>query len=175
LYSCHDVTEATDLSVMSQTIYLVDAFNFAHKAECLRRYLGSGAYEQLIGHMATLIRKYIENKSAKAVLIFDNNKAPGSHRKLSRHIEVVFTRPGQTADSYIIELLRRQGHSGIIVVSSDNEILNAARDHQAVPMKSEYFYNLLRKHHSKQNEPSDKPQTGTEDIDFFRKLFGEKL
>jgi predicted RNA-binding protein with PIN domain len=159
---------------MSQNIYLIDAYNFAHKAGYLRQFLISGSYEQLMRQMAGMVQKYLENKSAQAKLVFDNNKAPASHRKMNSKVEVIFTKPGLSADAYIIDFLRRQGNANIIVISSDYEIINAARDHQAVSMKSESFYALLVQQSHRKTDPSEKPGSNNDDIDSWLKLFGEQ-
>lgn len=81
----------------------------------------------------------------KIVLVFDAHKVRGSIEKkesINKNISVVFTKDGETADSYIEKKVNALGRKHeIVVVTSDNLEQQTIFQRGAVRMSSLEFYN----------------------------------
>lgn len=100
----------------------------------------------------TLIDKldnYAAFKACKIVLVFDAHKVTGSLEKneeINKGISVVFTKDGQTADSYIEKKVNVLGRKHeIVVVTSDSLEQQTVFQRGAVRMSSLEFYNEILK------------------------------
>jgi predicted RNA-binding protein with PIN domain len=100
----------------------------------------------------TLIDKlhnYVVFKACKIVLVFDAHKVMGNLEKkeeVNKNISVIFTKDGETADSYIekqVNLLGRKCE--IVVVTSDWLEQQTIFQRGAVRMSSLEFYNEVVK------------------------------
>ena len=85
----------------------------------------------------------------KIVLVFDAHKVHGSIEKkeeINKNISVVFTKDGETADSYIEKKVNALGRKHeIVVVTSDNLEQQTVFQRGAVRMSSLEFYNEVTK------------------------------
>ncbi len=104
------------------------------------------------GARQTLIDKlhnYSVFKECNIVLVFDAHKVQGSiekEEKISKNISVVFTKNGETADSYIERKVNALGRKyEIVVVTSDNLEQQTIFQRGAVRMSSLEFYNEVIK------------------------------
>ncbi|MDO5517444.1 MAG: NYN domain-containing protein [Clostridium sp.] len=83
------------------------------------------------------------------ILVFDAHKVHGSIEKkeeLNKNISVVFTKDGETADSYIEKKVNALGRKHeIVVVTSDNLEQQTVFQRGAVRMSSLEFYNEVTK------------------------------
>ena len=71
-------------------------------------------------------------------------------------IQVIFTHEGESADDYIKSFIRqRKNPTGVIVVTSDKEILKESQKYNMKWMPSEVFLNYY--HPLKRDEVSDDP------------------
>lgn len=102
-------------------------------------------------------------KACKIVLVFDAHKVMGSVEKreeVNNNISVIFTKDGETADSYIekqVNLLGRKHE--IVVVTSDNLEQQTIFQRGAVRMSSLEFYNEIVKVEKSIKVKSDKNKT----------------
>lgn len=75
-------------------------------------------------------------------IVFDG--APGARAgSPGGQIEIVFSRPPETADDVVVALARRHG-AGVIVVTSDRRVSDAARRAGATAVSAERFVRALR-------------------------------
>lgn len=83
------------------------------------------------------------------ILVFDAHKVHGSIEKkedINKNISVVFTKDGETADSYIEKKVNALGRKHeIVVVTSDNLEQQTVFQRGAVRMSSLEFYNEVTK------------------------------
>lgn len=83
------------------------------------------------------------------ILVFDAHKVHGSIEKkenINKNISVVFTKDGETADSYIEKKVNALGRKHeIVVVTSDNLEQQTVFQRGAVRMPSLEFYNEVTK------------------------------
>lgn len=88
-------------------------------------------------------------KACKIVLVFDAHKVVGNLEKkeqLNQNISVIFTRDGETADSYIEKKVNELGRKHeIVVVTSDSLEQQTIFQRGAVRMSSLEFYNEVLK------------------------------
>ncbi len=104
------------------------------------------------GARQTLIDKlhnYGVFKACRIILVFDAHKVVGSLEKkeeVNKNISVVFTKDGETADSYIEKKVNTLGRKHeIVVVTSDNLEQQTVFQRGAVRMSTLEFYNEVLK------------------------------
>lgn len=132
---------------MVKTIF-VDGYNVVNSWPNLKpkkNFSFEGARQTLID----ILHNYSVFKECNVVLVFDAHKVPGSLEKteeISKTILVVFTKDGETADSYIERKVNTLGRKHeIVVVTSDNLEQQTIFQRGAVRMSSLEFYNEILK------------------------------
>ena len=104
-----------------------------HDGETVRETLIQtlGRYRQKVGHPITLV--------------FDAwQQVGGTQRDESRAgVTVIFSRQGEKADQVIQRMIREYG-SDCVVVSSDHEVIDTARSHRAMIIRSQEFWPKLQ-------------------------------
>lgn len=124
-----------------------------------------------------LLVRYLLQESKRGIVFFDRG-APGSKKELAfGRLTVRFSSPPQTADDAILNYLRQISPQArnFTVVSSDRQLLSAARRIGARSMPSEEFAILLS--NKELDGPiSEKPdQTlSPEDIDDWEQMFSSR-
>jgi len=94
------------------------------------------------------VRRYCTRRRRRATVVFDAGLPGGPARHLSTApVEVVFAPSGSTADRVIRRRIRdaRDPH-GLLVVSSDHDVQEAARSHGARVVQAESFALQLANH-----------------------------
>jgi hypothetical protein len=91
------------------------------------------------------LRTYCARTRKRVTVVFDHGLPGGRSLPLSGGgVEVVFASAGRKADGILRERLRRaRDPRGLTVVSSDGEVLAAARTRHARVIRSEDFASLL--------------------------------
>jgi predicted RNA-binding protein with PIN domain len=132
---------------MVKTIF-VDGYNVVNSWPGLKK-KKDDSFE---GARQTLIDKlhnYGVFKACKIILVFDAHKVVGSLEKeevVNKNISVIFTKDGETADSYIEKKVDALGRKHeIVVVTSDNLEQQTIFQRGAVRMSSLEFYNEVNK------------------------------
>lgn len=93
---------------------------------------------KLISHL----KKYHTARGKNIIVVFDSNDAPGPQRPLTlpSGIKVIFAPLKRTADQVIKEMIEKEPNpKGLIVVSSDNEVIRFAKRRRAKVLASEDF------------------------------------
>jgi len=92
------------------------------------------------------LRSYRARTGKRIVVVFDGGVPAGWSADLScGGITVIFASPGRTADRIIVERIRRDRNPrGLVVVSSDHEVMAAAEERGARVMSAESFAATLR-------------------------------
>jgi predicted RNA-binding protein with PIN domain len=89
-------------------------------------------------YLAELLFSYKKIKGHKIAIVFDGRKC----EKFSiKGVTVIFTDSGVSADKYIMDMAGKD--RGIVVVTSDNEIINYLSKLNVVAVKSEEFVSRL--------------------------------
>ena len=128
-----------------KTIF-VDGYNVVNSWPDLKQkkdFSFEGARQTLIDKL----HNYGVFKDCKIVLVFDAHKVIGNLEKkeeVNKNISVVFTKDGETADSYIERNVNALGRKHeIVVVTSDNLEQQIVFQRGAVRMSSLEFYNEI--------------------------------
>lgn len=127
------------------------------------------------------------SKRRQATVVFDRGAIGGvAHRLSSREITVIFASPGKTADDLLIRRLRSlKNPKRYTLVSSDREIIDAARQTRIKFMRSETFIQRMGlapkmppEEEMEADEPEPKPdprldpKLSEEEIQEWLDLFG---
>ena len=136
--------------------YLIDGFNLGFKDSAIAEYLRKGDTSRAIDMIIRRVRLYVA-KAARIIVVFDGKKAVLAQPARFAGIEIIFSQKPQSADDIIRQKLRNlDDTSAWIVVSSDHEIINTAKDLGAGVLRSE---ELLK---TGTSEISSKGKTGNE-------------
>lgn len=121
------------------THLIVDGYNLLASAGNLSGHLES-ARETLVHDLAA----YRHRKHHLITVVFDGwqQGGPSEQREHRAGVQVIYSKRGERADQVIQRLAREYG-ADCAVVSSDHEIVNAARVHGAFVMGSHEFMRKL--------------------------------
>ncbi len=122
------------------THLIVDGYNLLAGAGSLSGHLES-ARETLVQDLAA----YRHRKNHLIILVFDGwqQGRPLEQQEHRAGVQIIYSKRGERADQVIQRLAREYG-SDCAVVSSDHEIVNAARAHGAFIMGAREFAGKLR-------------------------------
>ena len=123
-----------------QTHLIVDGYNLLAGAGSLPEHLES-ARETLVQDLAS----YRHRKNHLVTVVFDGwqQGLASEQREYRAGVQVIYSKRGERADQVIQRLAREYG-TDCAVVSSDHEIMNAARAHGAFTMGAHEFAGKLR-------------------------------
>jgi predicted RNA-binding protein with PIN domain len=134
---------------------LIDGYNMIRQSEAL------SAMERIslqVGREALLERlaSYKRTRHHPITVVFDGTHAPNPLQRRSRYqgINIIFSRPGELADTVIKRLVTRERERAV-VVSSDEEIADFASVHGAVSMGSVEFENKMEITEQVDRTPAD--------------------
>ncbi len=140
----------------------------------------------LIGHLGSISLKdknketlcihYIQSLKSQNnhmfTLIFDgkNNSFPYKSIEYHNNINVIYTPYGESADDFIIDLVNKMSNkSGMIVVSSDKDIINKSIKSGAQSYKCSAFQTFFR---SPKNNEIKKPDiVSNKEVEFWLEKF----
>ena len=115
--------------------FLIDGHNLIGKTPGLR--LDDPDDER---KLVALLRAYLARVKKKGTVIFDRGLPGGAARWSNAVLEVRFAPLPKTADDLIAERLRREKNPrGLIVVTSDREVADAAKHAGAEVMDAQIF------------------------------------
>lgn len=120
-------------------LYLIDAYNWLLRSSD-REHLTSKDLENWTIWAADLLESF----TRRSLLIFDGTKSPDSLRRFHvKHLEVIYTTCGQTADEYILEYLSAVRSKTCTVVTSDRQLARSAKELGAETVPVASFARLL--------------------------------
>jgi len=91
------------------------------------------------------LRAYRQAKAHRITVVFDGVEQGGASETHGRAgaVEVRYSRRGERADDVIARMVADAHGEALVVVSSDREVLDAARRHQATGMRADEFIERL--------------------------------
>jgi predicted RNA-binding protein with PIN domain len=119
------------------------------------------------------LRAYCARTGKRVTVVFDRGLPGGrSHELSGGDVEVVFAATGRTADSILRARIRRtRNPRGLIVVTSDREVIATARARGAQVVRSEEFVTRLS---ASQSVPDEwDVQLSAEEIEEWLQVFKE--
>nr|HID13731.1 hypothetical protein [Anaerolineae bacterium] len=120
------------------------------------------------------LRAYCARTGRRATVVFDQGLPGGRSQELSGGgVEVVFAAAGRTADGILRGRIRRaRDPRGLTVVTSDHEVIAAARARGARVMRSEEFAVHLRAPRPVDDGEEKDTHLSAEEIEEWLKVFG---
>ncbi len=131
---------------------IIDGHNLLHRASDLREIMGRNPEEarEVLIHKLNLLRS---GKRIKISLVFDGDRVGQPSRQNVGGISVTYSIKPVTADTLIKRMLQKhENPANVLVVSSDNSILQYAKTYRAQVLRSEEFY---RKHLGVKAKPDE--------------------
>jgi predicted RNA-binding protein with PIN domain len=122
-----------------------------------------------------LLQNYCQQVGKDVEVYFDHSASGHARARVHGKVTARFVRSGETADTAIIRHLKRLGKQAAnwTVVSSDREVLAAAKRSHARTVSSEDFArDLLAEGTS--NGSIESPEISSEEVDDWLKLFGDQ-
>lgn len=151
--------------------YLIDGHNLIPKLGL--RLDEPNDEEELI----RLLQDFARVKRQQVEAYFDGAPAGQAGTRKFGSIRAHFVRQGQTADSAIRKRLESMGKSAKnwVVVSSDHEVQNSAKIHQAQFIRAEEFVKQMRAAFASMNTASNsgEPKISSKEVDEWMKLFNK--
>lgn len=96
--------------------------------------------------LVVLLRAFMVRAGKTGIVVFDRGQPGGSANWSNNVLKVVFARAAQSADDWIRQhLTTEKNPRGLVVVSSDLEIVRAARTARAQVQSSAEFARLMLK------------------------------
>lgn len=134
---------------------LIDGYNMIRQSEALsamERISLQAGREALLERLAS----YKRTRHHPITVVFDGTHAqnPVQARTRYKGINIIFSRPGELADTVIKRLVTRERERAV-VVSSDKEIADFASVHGAVSMGSVEFENKMEMTEQVDRTPAD--------------------
>ncbi len=129
---------------MNVKTYIIDGYNLIHKSARLKKIFSQNpqlARETLV----SILSDFFTTRKEKCILIFDGNLNIPSALSTPK-VRVLFSTPPDKADDLIKEIIMEKSlneRKNLIVVSSDNEIINCAKSCGAGRISSEEFWKFL--------------------------------
>lgn len=123
-------------------VVFVDAYNVINSWPNLRN-IKEYSYEAARQKLIETLQNYSTFKGSRVIIVFDAHKVSGNLEKKDRlgNIAVVFTKEGETADSYIEKAVDKIGRkTEVVVVTSDSLEQQIAFQRGAIRMSSIEFY-----------------------------------
>ncbi|NOZ06455.1 MAG: hypothetical protein GXP41_08930 [Chloroflexi bacterium] len=111
-----------------------------------------------------ILRRYVWRKRKKISVVFDPGLSPGysTPATSSRNIRVTYAPPNHTADSVIIQQVKRHRNPReVIVVTSDREIIRTVQKYGAQTISSRAFASELRAVTQPVPDDNEKPMAET--------------
>jgi len=121
-----------------------------------------------------LLQSYCQEVRKDAEVYFDHSSSGHARAQVHGRVTARFVRSGETADQAIARRLKRLGNAAAnwTIVSSDREVLAAAKRARARTLSSESFSQELLAGQSSDGAV-DSPKISEDEIEDWLKLFGE--
>jgi len=125
--------------------------------------------------LVSRLQAYVSRTGKRVTVVFDHGLPGGVSKALSGgRIKVVFAPTSSSADRVLLQRIRKERNpQGLIVVSSDREVIAAAADRGARVVRSEAFVDQLEGAPASEGDKASEVQLGPEEVDAWLKLFGE--
>ncbi|MBI2774544.1 NYN domain-containing protein [Candidatus Dependentiae bacterium] len=91
-----------------------------------------------------LLKRYAALKKMEIVLVFDGGPLGLPDKETHGSVRVIYTGKAETADEFIVNYCERHKGGGIVTVSSDREIINAARRFGIETISAQEFFHYLK-------------------------------
>lgn len=154
--------------------YIIDGYNLIFKDPLASQLMRDGKYDQAIETTIRKIEANLNQTAEQIIIVLDGNKDPQRHILTGPKTRIIYSKKPRIADDVIRDHIRKTNNpQQWIVVSSDHEIINTAKDMGAQSVKSEYLQksNLKKSKKSSGKSTHIKYNPGVVDVDYWLKQF----
>jgi uncharacterized protein len=160
-------------------VIFVDGYNVINSWPGLRD-TKDYSYEAARQKLVEVLQNYAAYKGYKIFVVFDAHKVSGNLEKREKmsNLIIVFTKEGETADSYIEKAVDNIGRkTEVVVVTSDSLEQQLAFQRGAIRMSSIEFYFEVEEVHAKIQRKTEKKFIENRNLleDIIQKSVLEKL
>lgn len=122
---------------------IIDGYNLIRQSDTFR-FLDRQSMQMGREALVNMLAAYKKIKSHTITVVFDGAQAPplAAQRDRVKGIVIKFSRSGETADTVIKRLARKERQKAL-VVSSDREVVDAAESYGAATIGTEAFENKI--------------------------------
>jgi predicted RNA-binding protein with PIN domain len=128
--------------------YIIDGYNLIHALGMIQRNLGPGGLEtSRRALLAFLVGSFGEDAS-RVTIVFDAKAAPPGRARQQGYqgLHIHFAPKGQSADDWIETLIANDKEpAALVVISNDNRLQNAAKQHKAQAWSDQDLLEYLEK------------------------------
>jgi len=126
--------------------------------------------------LVSRLQAYAGRARKRVTVVFDRGMPGGISRALSAgRVEVVFAPTGSSADRVLRERIRRtRDPRGLIVVSSDREVIAAAQDRGARVVRAQEFVGHLDGSPAPRSNEKPDARLAPNELDEWLEMFGEE-
>ncbi len=121
-------------------------------------------------NLIQLVNDLMMNSKNQATIFFDGFEGEHSFTKVGHNVFVKYSRD-KTADSALKKTIDQEKNKRIlVVVSSDNEVINYGRINGCYVKESPEFVTMLNKSEKREN-PKFNPALSKQELDYWTKVF----
>ncbi|MFW6135571.1 MAG: NYN domain-containing protein [Chloroflexota bacterium] len=126
--------------------------------------------------LVSRLQAYAGRTGKRVTVVFDQGMPGGRSENLSGgRVEVVFAPTGRNADRVLIERIRRSPNpQGLIVVTSDREVIAVAEKRGARVVHSEEFAGELEGQPTASGGAKEKGHLSADEVEAWLTLFGQE-
>ena len=126
--------------------------------------------------LVSRLQAYAGRTGKRVTVVFDRGMPGGRSENLSRgRVQVVFAPTGRNADRVLIERIRRaRNPQGLIVVTSDREVVAAAEGRGARVVRSEAFAGELEGAPAAPSGAKEKGRLSPDEVEAWLALFEDE-
>ena len=118
--------------------YIIDGYNLGFKIPSIAKRISAGDTDRAIQSIKSYLVNELLQKANQIIIVFDGKKGNSGGNSRQGKIQVIFSKKPETADDIIRRHIRSiKNADQWIVVSSDAEIRNTAKDMGATAISSE--------------------------------------
>lgn len=154
--------------------YIVDGYNLGFKIPSIAKWISAGNTDRAIQSIKNILFNTLSQKANKIILVFDGKDGYSTGNFGQGKFQVIFSKKPESADDIIRRYIRSQKNaSEWIVISSDLEIRNTAKDMGAKAIPSEKFITTIDQSQkdTRFKNNREKYQPENVDIDYWLNKF----
>lgn len=137
--------------------YLIDGYNLIHALGMIQKNMAAGGLEASRRQLLEFLSASFGEQSPHVTVVFDAKQVPrrGSRQSAYRGLQIQFAPKGQSADDLIETLIASHSTpAGLVVVSNDHRLMDAARRRGAQPWTEQQLLDFVEAN----KQPATAPQ-----------------
>lgn len=125
--------------------------------------------------LVSMLRGFLSRTRRKGRVVFDRGAVGQAPGLSTPTLAVSFARPPRTADDVILDLIAKERNPrGLIVVSGDIRLQDAARRRGAIALPSTAFAQQMMAPSARRGNADDEPRLSAEEVAAWERLFQKR-